>query len=785
MNPLGVFASRRATLVAALFATVVAARHSAVAQAAVSAYVSNENSDSVWVLDAETGKPVAFIPLPEGPYGVAVDRSGEKVFVSKGRGNSVALIDATTNRVRSTVRLKSPTPTPRPPATPVECDAACSDAPCGYPCGGVGDYPNGRCSSYGGNCYCQPGGCATLTATPTAYPEGEQPTGLVIDEMSGRVYVATLGALAVVDGEASALLGMIPLSHQRYGPRGVALDAARRKLYVAGDEGVDIVDVDSNEVTGSIPMTAPATAVALSPDGNRLFVSGPQGHVVALDPGGTSMPVALPTGEGPLGLALSPDGTRLYVANVSEGTVSVLDALAGTLLTSVRVGLGPFGIAVTPDGGRVFVANLEDATVSMIDADAMAVVDTIRVGERPQAFGNFIGPAVTPRFSPTPTATPRQQNALAWVVNYVSREVTLIDTASDTLVATVSTSGQSPEGIAVSRTGVAYLADFNDDDLEVIDPRVPGVVDTIPVPPNPRGVAVTPDGATVVVAHSLFFPGKVSIVDVATRQVRKTIEVGDEPWAVAVSPDGSTAYVTLQTGGAIAVIDVATGCVMREIRHLILPRGIALSPDGRLAYVTHNGPLGLDVIELASGEVLGNAPTGDGYYGAVAVRPDGGEIYAAGYPSSLLVVDAATYAIVDQVALDASTSGLAISPDAFVYASLGGNLVAVVDTAGRKVVAEVPAGRFPIAVAVGPAADATAPPLPSPTPTRPRAECPGDCDGSGGVTVEEVVRGVDLRLGRQTCDCPQIDVDADDSVESAEIDAAIEAALLGCSAGRT
>ena len=59
--------------------------------------------------------------------------------------------------------------------------------------------------------------------------------------------------------------------------------------------------------------------------------------------------------------------------------------------------------------------------------------------------------------------------------------------------------------------------------------------------------------------------------------------------------------------------------------------------------------------------------------------------------------------------------------------------------------------------------------------------CPGDCDGSGAVTVDELIRGVDIALGQQDIStCARLDTDADAVVSIAELVAAVERALTGC-----
>jgi len=66
------------------------------------------------------------------------------------------------------------------------------------------------------------------------------------------------------------------------------------------------------------------------------------------------------------------------------------------------------------------------------------------------------------------------------------------------------------------------------------------------------------------------------------------------------------------------------------------------------------------------------------------------------------------------------------------------------------------------------------------------AVCPGDCTADNGVTVDEIITGVQIALGTAaTGDCPSFDRNADDRVTIDELIEAVEAALLGCAAPPT
>ena len=67
------------------------------------------------------------------------------------------------------------------------------------------------------------------------------------------------------------------------------------------------------------------------------------------------------------------------------------------------------------------------------------------------------------------------------------------------------------------------------------------------------------------------------------------------------------------------------------------------------------------------------------------------------------------------------------------------------------------------------------------TPTPEVMLCTGDCDGVGGVTVDEIIIGVNIALGNALVEaCVQFDADGSDSVTVDELVLAVSYALVGC-----
>jgi hypothetical protein len=62
--------------------------------------------------------------------------------------------------------------------------------------------------------------------------------------------------------------------------------------------------------------------------------------------------------------------------------------------------------------------------------------------------------------------------------------------------------------------------------------------------------------------------------------------------------------------------------------------------------------------------------------------------------------------------------------------------------------------------------------------------CSGDCDGSQGVSIDELVRSVNIALGVSAIDvCQNVDGDGNGRVSVDELIQAVNAALAGCAAG--
>jgi YVTN family beta-propeller protein len=248
-------------------------------------------------------------------------------------------------------------------------------------------------------------------------------------------------------------------------------------------------------------------------------------------------------------VAVSPDGTRAYVTNLFGDSVSVINTASNSVAATITVGSNSFGVAVSPDGTRAYVTNRTGNSVSVINTTTNAVTGSpIPVG------GGPFGVAVSP------------DGTRAYVTN--SDSVSVINTASNTVTATI-TVGDGPAGVAVSPDGTrAYVTNFGSDAVSVINTASNTVTATITVGDEPVGVAVFPDGTRAYVTNNA--SGTVSVLALQPSAPRSVVATAGDShlevaWEVPAFTGGqpiSSYTATASPGGETCTSSGATGCTI-------------------------------------------------------------------------------------------------------------------------------------------------------------------------------------------------------------------------------
>ena len=313
----------------------------------------------------------------------------------------------------------------------------------------------------------------------------------------------------------------------------------------------------------------------------------------------------------------------------------------------------------------------------------------------------------------------------AYVINAGPDTVSVIDTATNTVVGSPIPVGLNPGAIAITPDGTrAYVANFTAGTVSVIDTATNAVVGN-PITTDiftDGGVAITPDGGRVYVAGRISGTGgAVAVIDTATNTLLPAhIGLGNpaDPRGIAITPNGSRAYVTIKApvagaDGSVRVINTTNNTAdPTPIPVGEFPVGIAITPDGSRAYVANSGPGTVSVIHTATDATVGMPiPVPAIHDRGVAITPDGTRAYVTGQtetgPGGFSVIDTATNPPSPATEIGTSLDSVAITPDGTraYMPDTGLGSVFVIDTATNAPVGSpIPLGAStaPNAIAITP-----------------------------------------------------------------------------------
>lgn len=245
-----------------------------------------------------------------------------------------------------------------------------------------------------------------------------------------------------------------------------------------------------------------------------------------------------------------------------------------------------------------------------------------------------------------------------------------------------------PEGIVVTRAGVAAVALRDPDVLALVDLDT-GRVDEVALAAPARHLSLAgPDGPVVA---SLEPADTVVLVDPATRRVVEQFrDLSDGPHDAAVHPSGLIS-VTDELGGGLYVLDPRTGRAQR-IDSTPQPGGVA--PVGEFAVSVDVVGRGVRVFDVQDREQVAQAQLGTGLTHVVAI--DGDRVAMADTDGERLLVATITPQVRDVVEVRTQGRPYGLAFDASLsrlYVTLSDrNQMLVYDTARLEA---GPVGRVP------------------------------------------------------------------------------------------
>ena len=322
------------------------------------AYVGNmgENgdpaNDDLSIIDLATNTVIATVPVGDNPQGVAVNPAGTAVYTANTGDNSFTVIDTTT--------LESTT----------------IPGPGGTGATGVAVHPNGE---------------RIYITNPEWIAGGESSTVWVVDRATNTI----------ID-EISCGKGSCGVAVHPDGTVAYVTNAFDGTIAVFDTDTHEVIDtivletVDPDEISFPVP-------IVVHPAGTYVYAANRQGPTFWAIDTTTHESIALPSGHTHVCIGINPDGTAVYLPDFHDEnrelppqgtTVDVIDTKTLEVISTIDGLDGPLGVSVHPDGTRVYIANVNNGTVSVIDTVTNALVKTIVVGKQPESYGEFIGPGV-------------------------------------------------------------------------------------------------------------------------------------------------------------------------------------------------------------------------------------------------------------------------------------------------------------------------------------------------------------------------------------------------------
>ena len=320
-------------------------------------------------------------------------------------------------------------------------------------------------------------------------------------------------------------------------------------------------------------------------------------------------------------------------------------------------------------------------------------------------------------------AAPRE---LVYVTNEGSGELTVLDAATDSVLATIAV-GTRPRGVRVSRDGrLVYVAlsgsprcpppmsdeecarlgaDKAKDGIGEVNAAERRLIRVLPGGSDPETFDLSADGTRIFVSNEDV--DSASFVDVESGTIIRTVPVGREPEGVRLHPDGRTVWVTGETDHDVTVLSTDDGSELARIPVGRRPRDLVFSRDGALAYVSGEVDGTVTVVDARRFTPLRTIalPEGARPMGLVLADEDRRLWVANGRGRTVSLIDLASDSILVSIDAGVRPWGLALTADeAKLYTANGpSGDVSVIDTERMEVVRRIPTGELPWGVAVAPA----------------------------------------------------------------------------------
>ena len=282
--------------------------------------VLNKDSDTISVIDADTGETETVVETDFNPHEITVTPHGSKAYVTCSLGGSLLVFDTDSWDLLERIEDED------------------------------FDFPH----------------------------------GLAIRESANELWLAsTYSSLVyVVDTDTDEILEKFPTHQDKSHMVAITPDEERAFIANIGSENVTAIDCEERRILADPIVGEEPEGIEVHPEGGLLVANQGDGMLSVLDPRTFENRGRALLGENPIRVVSSPDGRHVLVPNREGDDVSLIDTqhvrdgeVRPWEIKRIPVGIWPGGTVFDDDGVRAFVANNKSNDVSVIDCDTWTEVD--------------------------------------------------------------------------------------------------------------------------------------------------------------------------------------------------------------------------------------------------------------------------------------------------------------------------------------------------------------------------------------------------------------------------
>ena len=314
---------------------------------------------------------------------------------------------------------------------------------------------------------------------------------------------------------------------------------------------------------------------------------------------------------------------------------------------------------------RIYVTNEVSGDLTVIDSASRSVIATVPLGKRPRGIHpSPDGKTIYVALSGTPIAGPDVDESTLPPADKSADGIGVFDVATNKLLRVIQ-GGSDPENFDVSKDGkYIYVSNEDVSGVSIIDIAAGKVTKTLQIGAQPEGVKVTPDGKLVFVTSEE--TSTLSVLNPEAGKIISTFKVGHRPRSIAFLPDGSKGYVNAENDGSVVFFDARKYKVIKPIElgkpGLVKPMSVLLSADASKLYVSTGRGQQLFTINIADNSVAGSVTVGRRPWG-IALSPDGKTLYTANGPSNdVSAVDVASNTVTAKIKAGTGPWGVIVLP---------------------------------------------------------------------------------------------------------------------------